>query len=290
MTVKIPFVVRIMPYGQKLLTFEYLILNGTVLGRHNFLFLNMDKEVKKMLVSFIPALLFVGVLWLIEYLEVYSGFSLTSYGVLPRTVEGLKGVIFSPFVHDDYKHLLSNSIPLIVLGAGLFYFYKDLAWRVIAGIYLLSGFWLWLGGRESYHIGASGLVYGLTAFLFLSGVLRRETRLMALSLLVVFLYGGMVWGLFPLFIGVSFEAHIFGTLAGFLFAFVYRKEGPQRKVYLWEDEEESEEDEENAYWKLPQQQNKTTPSNDTESNIKSVNIHYIYRTGEKKSPPPDEKN
>ena len=244
----------------------------------------MDKEVKRMLLSFLPGLAFVLVLWLVKYLEERSGFSLSSFGVLPRTVSGLKGVITSPFVHGDYKHLISNSIPLLVLGGALFYFYKSLAYRVIAGVYLLGGFWLWLGGRESLHIGASGLVYGLTTFLFFSGVLRRETRLMALSLLVVFLYGGMVWGLFPLFTGMSWEAHLFGSLAGLLFAFVYRKEGPQRKVYQWE-EEDDDTDDENAYWKLPEQKTNTASGNSN-----SVNIHYIYRQEEKKSTPPDEKN
>lgn len=249
----------------------------------------MDKEVKRMLLSFLPALAFVIALWLVKYMEIRSGYSLTTFGVLPRTFSGLKGVITSPFVHDDYKHLISNSIPLLVLGAGLFYFYKSLAWRVVAGIYILSGFWLWLGGRESFHIGASGLVYGLTTFLFFSGVLRRETRLMALSLLVVFLYGGMVWGLFPLFRGMSWEAHLFGSLAGILFAFVYRKEGPQRKVYQWEDESEDDDDE-NDYWKLPEQQKSSVTAEDANNNTRSVNIHYIYRPEEKKPPPSDEKN
>jgi hypothetical protein len=113
---------------------------------------------------------------------------------------------------------------------------------------------------------------------------------MALSLLVVFLYGGMVWGLFPIFIGMSWEAHLFGSLAGMLFAFVYRKEGPQRKVYQWEEEEDDDADDENAYWKLPEQRNGAGTPADTKPDAKSMNIHYIYRPEEKKSPPPDEKN
>ena len=157
----------------------------------------MDKEAKRMIHSFLPGLVLVAVLWLIKFIEMQSGHLLTEYGVLPRTISGLKGVITSPLIHGDLRHLVSNSIPLLVLGAGLFYFYNSLAYRVFLGIYLLGGFWLWLGGRESYHIGASGLVYGLTTFLFFSGVIRRDIKLMALSLLVVFLYGGMVWGIFP---------------------------------------------------------------------------------------------
>ena len=238
-----------------------------------------------MVSSFFPGLIFVLALWIVKWIEMSSGHLLTNYGVLPRTVEGLKGVITSPFIHGDIKHLVSNSIPLLILGAGLFYFYKSLAFRVFAGIYILGGFWLWLGGRESYHIGASGLVYGLTAFLFFSGLLRKDTRLMALSLLVVFLYGGMVWGLFPIFTGVSWEAHLFGSLAGMLFAFAYRKEGPQRKEYTWEKEPEEDYDDENAYWKLPESQVQPPAEN------KTVHIQYIYKPDSpSKDTGTDEKN
>src|SRR5688572_4248747 len=245
----------------------------------------MDKEAKRMIYSFLPGLVLVAVLWLVKLIEMQSGQLLTDYGVLPRTISGLKGVVTSPFIHGDMRHLISNSLPLLVLGAGLFYFYNTLAYRVFLGIYLLSGFWLWLGGRESYHIGASGLVYGLTAFLFFSGVIRRDIKLMALSLLVVFLYGGMVWGIFPLFIGISWEAHLFGAFAGLLFAFVYRKEGPQRKVYQWEDEVEDDIAEENAYWMLPEQRTPPVmPPNEQLSNDKPVNIHYIYRPKDTSTP------
>ncbi len=245
-----------------------------------------------MIISFLPGLIFVAVLWLVKLIEVQSGLPLVEYGVMPRTISGFKGVITSPFIHGDLRHLISNSVPLLVLAGGLFYFYSSIAYRVIAGIFLLGGFWLWLGGRESYHIGASGLVYGLTSFLFFSGMLRRDVRLMALSMLVVFLYGGMVWGIFPLFTGISWEAHLFGALAGMLFSFVYRKEGPQRKVYEWEGETDEETDDENAYWKIPpvaltapvnEQPEAQEPEKETEN--KTVNIHYIYQP--KQILPPD---
>jgi len=240
-----------------------------------------------MIFSFLPGLILVAALWVVKWIEIKSEMSLEAYGVLPRTISGLKGVITSPFIHGDLKHLISNSIPLLVLTGILFYFYNTLAYRVIFGTYLLGGLWLWLGGREAYHIGASGLVYGLTTFLFFSGVFRRDIRLMALSMLVVFLYGGMVWGLFPIFIGVSWEAHLFGAFAGLLFAFVYRKDGPQRKLYEWEGETEDDFDDQDAYWKLPSQQaTAQTPVIDQEAPVqKTVNIHYIYRP--KETPPPD---
>ncbi len=255
----------------------------------------MDKEVVRIIKSFIPGLILVSVLWIIKLIEWKSGHLLTEYGVFPRSAKGLIGIITSPFIHGDIKHLVSNSLPMLVLGAGLFYFYNSLAYKVFAWVYLLGGFWLWLGGRDSFHIGASGVVYGLTAFLFFSGFIRRDVRLMALSLLVVFLYGGMVWGIFPLVREISWEAHLYGSLAGILMAIVYRKEGPQRKLYEWEQpsfhEEDDDEDDENAYWKIPPDGGKP-PAKDANSQVK---IHYIYRPSDGNTSGdnlknPDEKN
>ena len=127
----------------------------------------------------------------------------------------------------------------------LFYFYKELAVRVTLLIYILSGFWLWLGGRENYHIGASNIVYGITAFLFLSGFIRKHTGLIAVSLLMVFLYGSLVWGLFPVVPKISWEGHLFGALSGILCAIVFRKEGQQQEVYEWGDDDETFDNHEN---------------------------------------------
>lgn len=126
----------------------------------------MDKELKLMLYAFIPPAFLVLMMWFVKYLEYSSGFGFFELGVYPRHWEGLRGILASPFIHADISHLISNSIPLLLLGAGLIYFYHSLAFRVFALIFLLSGCGLWIGGREVYHIGASGLVYGL-AFFFL---------------------------------------------------------------------------------------------------------------------------
>jgi membrane associated rhomboid family serine protease len=244
----------------------------------------MEKEPKRILLSFIPGFVFVGLLWLVYFIEISSGFSLSEFGVVPREPSGLKGIVFSPFLHGDLKHLTSNSVPLLVLVTGVVYFYRQLTTKVLLGVWLLGGFWLWLGGRDSYHIGASGIIYGLTAFLFFSGVLRRDTRLMALSLLVVFLYGGMVWGIFPLFHRVSWEAHLFGGLAGLFIAWVYRAEGPQRKVYDWELEEDDDtEMDSEAAEELPQNPEVFPESNPVQGQTR---IHYIYRP---QQPPPEQK-
>lgn len=166
--------------------------------------------------------------------------SLVHFGVYPRTIHGLIGIITYPFIHANWPHLFNNSTAIFILGSMLFYFYRPVALKSLLWIYLMSGLWLWIGGRESYHIGASGVIYGLFGFLFVSGLLRKHLKLMALSLLVVFLYGSLVWGILPIDHSMSFEGHLFGLIAGVLIALVYRKQGPQKPKYSWElvDEEE----------------------------------------------------
>jgi membrane associated rhomboid family serine protease len=130
----------------------------------------------------------------------------------------------------------------------MFYFYRPIAFSVFFWIYVMTGVWLWAAGREAYHIGASGLIYGFSSFLFFSGIFRKERTLMVLSLLVTFLYGGLVWGILPLSPQISWEAHLLGSLAGFITAFYFRKEGPQAKKYDWE-EEKDEFKTSDEYWK-----------------------------------------
>lgn len=205
-----------------------------------------DEELKKIVRSFFPGTALVFLILLIHFYTISSGDRLLTYGLFPRSPGDLTGILTFPFIHRDTEHVLSNVIPLFILTAMLFYFYRVVAWRVLLLTWLLSGFWLWLGGRPSAHIGASGLVYGLASFLFFSGVWRRERRMMAVSLTVVFLYGGMVWGILPLFRDVSWEGHLFGGLSGLLLSWIYRKEGPQRIVYDWEKEPEEEAEAEEA--------------------------------------------
>lgn len=165
----------------------------------------------------------------------------------PRTSTGLRGILFSPLLHGNLEHIASNSFPILILGMMTFYFYKPIAWPVFWWIYFISGIWLWIGGRNNdegtfLHIGASGLIYAFATFLFFSGVFRKHIPLMVVSALVLFLYGSMMWGIFPLKSEISWEAHLFGAIAGLLVAFNYRKEGPQRKVYEWENEEDDDSD------------------------------------------------
>jgi len=202
---------------------------------------NTKPEKKKLLYSLLFPGLFVVLLWVIKLIELALEADFSTGGVYPMETRGLAGILVGPLIHGDLPHLAANSLPLIILGMGIFYFYTPIAYRVFFFIYLTSGMMLWFGGREGYHIGASGLIYGFAAFLFLSGILRKNIRLMAISLLVVFLYGGLVWGLLPLDPNVSWEGHLFGGIAGVAVAFLYKDRGPQRKRYQWEIEEEMEE-------------------------------------------------
>lgn len=198
---------------------------------------------KKMLLSMIIPGIFVSLMWLVRITEVLFEIDLSHFGIYPLTAEGLSGILFSPFIHSDFSHLFNNSLPLFFLATALFYFYSEVAWKVFSWTYILTGLMVWLAGREAWHIGASGLVYGLASFLFFSGILRRHFRLIALSLLIVFLYGSMVWGIFPdVYKNVSWESHMLGFFSGILLTIWYRKEGPQRPEYTWLNEEEDEND------------------------------------------------
>ncbi|NSW94839.1 MAG: rhomboid family intramembrane serine protease [Bacteroidales bacterium] len=197
---------------------------------------------KKFLLSIIIPGIFIFIMWLVKSLELIFGAEFTDLGILPLSFSGLPGIIFSPFVHSDVGHLFNNSIPLFLLGTALFYFYSEVALNVFILTWLITGFLVWIAGRDSWHIGASGLIYGLASFLFFSGIIRKYFRLVALSLLVVFLYGQMVWGIFPgTYKNVSWESHMLGFISGIFLAIIYRKVGPQEPVYEWMMEEEEEE-------------------------------------------------
>lgn len=185
---------------------------------------------------FWPMVLLV-VIWAIYLFAWKNNFSLIQYGLKPRTLSGLTGIFTLPFIHANWSHIIDNSVPVLFLGSLLFYFYRPLAWRVILFTVVISGVWVWVSARPAYHVGASGLIYGLAAFLIVSGIIRKNMQLLAITLLVTFLYGGMVWGLLPLDTPVSWEGHLWGAVAGVVMAYYYREKGPKRKLYQWEVEE-----------------------------------------------------
>jgi len=189
-----------------------------------------------------PAL-FVFVFWLVEIYEQMMQVSLVRFGVYPLHLNGLWGILFSPFIHANFDHLISNSVPFFVLMFMLIYFYRRISYRIFFQLYFLAGIFVWLSGREAWHIGASGVIYAMAAFHFVSGIIRNDTRLLTLSVIVVFLYGGMVWGMFPINPDVSWEGHLWGAVSGVLLALVYRKYRIRRDKFDWEDEPDEDESE-----------------------------------------------
>ncbi len=167
---------------------------------------------------------FIFLLWLVKILELATDTDLSVLGIYPRSLTGSVGIFTAPLVHGDWIHLISNSFPLFVLGLALLYFFDKIALEVIVLIYLITDFWVWIIAREAYHIGSSGLVYGLISFLLFLGLFRRDRKSLSISLLVIFIYGGtIISGILPLHYGVSWESHLMGVITGMLVAYYYRK-------------------------------------------------------------------
>lgn len=216
-------------------------------------------------------------IWTVYWLELRFQMNLNDYGVNPRTFEGLRGVVFSPFIHGSLEHLYNNTIPLAVLMASLFYFYKNIALRTLLLGILFSGLITWGIGRPSYHIGASGVIYFLASFVFFKGIFTKYYRLVALSLMVVFIYGSLLWYIFPIKDGISWEGHLGGFIMGLVLAFLLKSPVPSAKKFAWEQDDYNEEedeflkhfDENGNFIELPEE----IPLNKEES----VKITYQYK-------------
>ena len=194
--------------------------------------------------AFALVLSFVLLLWAIKLTEYFGGLDLARFGIYPQQPGGLAGVLFSPFIHGSFAHLFANTAPIIVIGTMLLYGYPRAAKVLLPAVYLGGGFAVWLFAREAYHIGASGLAFGMLFFVLTVGILRWDRRAIALSLLVFFLYGSMIWGVLPVAREVSFESHLSGALIGVVLAFQLRHRDPEppRKQYSWEREEAESDD------------------------------------------------
>jgi len=194
----------------------------------------------------IKVLMVIILLWLIKGVELAFEIRFNVYGVEPRELSGLLGIVFAPMIHGSFEHLLSNTLALFILTTALFYEYPKSAKATFLIIYLGSGLGVWLFARDAYHFGASGLTHGLMFFLFLIGVIRRDKPAMALAMIVFFLYGSMVWGVLPTKEEISFETHLFGALMGVICAIAFRNKDPKppEKKYSWEIEQETEEPDE----------------------------------------------
>ncbi len=183
-------------------------------------------------------IIFVFVIWVVKILEVYFNINLYEFGVFPREINGLRGILCAPFIHADFNHLFNNSVPILILGSLFIFFYKKISFEIFLWLFFISGIFLWGIGRPNYHIGASGMIYALATFLFVSGIIKKDTRLASISLIIAFLYGSLIWGIFPAKENISWEGHLSGLISGLIVAIFYRHEGPKRKKYSWEIEEE----------------------------------------------------
>ena len=212
---------------------------------------------------------FVLLLWTVKVIELIADVNFSSLGVLPRTLKGTIGIITGPLIHGDIFHLISNTLPIILLGFLLFYFYHRIAVEIFIWIYLVTGFWTWMLARNAYHIGASGIVYAMASFLFFSGILRKSKQLMTVSGIIIVMYGGMIHGIFPemVEVNVSWESHLLGALVGVLMAFFFRKTKIDFDQENQEDEQEEREGEENYF--------RHTSSTD------SLEIRYTYKPMDK---------
>jgi membrane associated rhomboid family serine protease len=182
-------------------------------------------------------LLFLLTIVIVFWIESRFNINLNYLGIYPREIEGLRGILFGPFLHGDVKHLFNNAIPLLVLTSALFYFYRSIRWKVLIYGLLLTGLFTWLIGRSSIHIGASGVIYMLTAFLMFRGILSKHYQLTALSFSVIFLYGGFIWYIFPTDPKISWEGHLSGFVVGIIFALIFNKQTLPVKKYIWEKED-----------------------------------------------------
>lgn len=199
----------------------------------------LSKQARKsFLLAMKIALVFIGVLWTIFILDTVFGLRLARFGLRPGSISGLLGIVTAPLLHGNFPHILSNTLPLFLALTATLYLYPRSAIRVIPLVWLGSGALAWVIGRPNLHIGVSGLIYGLLAYVFFSGILRRELRAVSVSLLVGFLYGSMVWGVLPSRPHMSWEMHLAGASIGVLLAFLYRNwDRPPLVRYEWEDDD-----------------------------------------------------
>jgi membrane associated rhomboid family serine protease len=231
--------------------------------------------------SLVP-LAFIVIIWIIFGIERYFDYSLSDYGLFPRTFSGLKGIITAPLLHGDFNHIFSNSISLFVMLWILNYFFHRSFFKIIFFIWIVGGIWTWAFARPAFHIGASGLVYGLVAFVFFSGLITKNIGMQGLALLTVFIYGSLVWGILPIEqnFALSWESHLLGGLAGAVYAIYNKNNLPPPRQYSWDIDPES--DDRAEEWIQQQIADSETKENDSPSSTPPQTI-YTYISKEKEN-------
>jgi membrane associated rhomboid family serine protease len=172
--------------------------------------------------SFIVPSRMLFIMWLVFFIEMKFGLNLSMFGVLPRVPLGLIGILVGPLIHDSLLHLISNTLPLLFLGITLYFFYGKMARSVFLICYFIPGVIVWIFARPLFHLGASGLIYGVAAFLFVSGLVRKDFKSMAISIIIAIVYGGLVWGVLPTQYAISWEYHLAGAIVGGAVAILFR--------------------------------------------------------------------
>lgn len=213
------------------------------------------EDKKRLYRSMIFPFFMLALMWLIKLTEYFFKLDFSGFGIKPLDLYGLIGIVTSPLLHADFPHLLANSIPFFVSASIIFYFYREVAFGVFFLAWGITGLWVWSFARGGVHIGASGIVYAYLSFLFFSGIIRRNARLMAISLLVIFLYGGLLWGIFPNFFperNISWESHLMGGVAGLVLAIFFRNKGIQKEQYQWDEDDETSDEYSEDQDQLPQ--------------------------------------
>lgn len=212
----------------------------------------LDDERNRLLHSMSVPLSFVLIMWTVKIIEVLFHLDLSCLGLMPLKVEGIPGIFLFHFLHGSWNHLITNTVPVLVLGTCLYYFYRPLATRVWLLLMLSTGLLTWCGARGGIHVGASALIYGLAFFLMLSGFIRRNRSLTVVSLIVVFLYGSLVWGIYPKYSiahNISWEGHLSGLVMGIALAILYRHDGPQKEE---DDIQDDDVDDDDPFWDVPE--------------------------------------
>ncbi|MEO8485509.1 MAG: rhomboid family intramembrane serine protease [Betaproteobacteria bacterium] len=181
---------------------------------------------------------FVAILWAVQLMNWGLDLDAAPFGVTPRTGAGLAGLLFAPLVHGGFDHLIANTLPLVILGTAMLHLYPRATPIVLPAIWIGPGLAVWLLARGGTHLGASGLVYGLVAYVFTAGLLRRDRRAIAASMVVAFLYGASVWGVMPIQRGTSWETHLAAAVIGLVLALTLRGRDVLPAVrYDWEGDE-----------------------------------------------------